>query len=262
MALLPLLRPTGETVSGALARLGVQKRRRAKRLHSDDSSKTHNVKKPKKDYGREAAAALAEAEGGNEVSQAAEAMDVDGATNPAGARIDAGQPAAVVRPKAKGPKDPIDQKISDLTDLASTLTGIHGETDAYDLTHGAIVGILKSEGAVRRNWEPPSADDDPDLEDEDGSAAKPAPTAANGSKRPLIARPSAVTSVPSSASFQYRFKPSPTVSAAQSSQVYGPFGKDDMRKWADGGYFGPQGAHIDVRRQGSDEWVSWAEATR
>lgn len=243
MAVLPLLRPTGETIAGALARLGSEKKRLAKLASS-------TTKRQKKSYAREAAASLAQAEGGGEVSEAAEAMDVDGATNPVGAALEKGK-----APVAKRPKDPIEEKIENLTDLASTLTGVHGETDAYELTHGAIVGMLKSEGAVRRDWIPPSATDEPA---DDGAKATNGGAAAAGAKRPLIQRPTASTAA---TRYSYRFKPSGTVTPDQATQVYGPYSQAEMHGWASGGYFGSDASHIDVKREGSDVWTSWTEAS-
>lgn len=246
IAVLGLLLPNGETVSNALARLGAEKKRLAKSRTEGGAGK--------KTYARSAAAALAEAESRGakdqvDVATAAESMDVDGVTDPVSARLDKGK-APVKRSKDE---DPIDRQIAQLTDLASTLTGMHGEPDAYDYTHGTIVGMLKSEGAVRRDWVPPSAQP---LTSQHPAAGQPSPS--TGAKKPLISRPMATSA--QGPRFQYRFKPSSTVTAAQADQVYGPFGKSEMEGWAGGGYFGPQRDSIVVRKEGDDRWTSFAEA--
>ncbi|POV97992.1 hypothetical protein PSTT_14714, partial [Puccinia striiformis] len=51
----------------------------------------------------------------------------------------------------------LDKRIEEITDLSSMLMGTHEELDMYDMSHGSIVGILKSEGLVPRDRIPPSS---------------------------------------------------------------------------------------------------------
>ncbi|KAI9622730.1 hypothetical protein H4Q26_015012 [Puccinia striiformis f. sp. tritici PST-130] len=51
----------------------------------------------------------------------------------------------------------LDKRIEEITDLSSMLMGTHEELDIYDMSHGSIMGILKSEGLVPREWIPPTS---------------------------------------------------------------------------------------------------------
>ncbi|KAH9813857.1 hypothetical protein DFH28DRAFT_973155 [Melampsora americana] len=128
-----------------------------------------------------------------------------------------------------------DQKIAEITDLASTLMGTHGELDVYDMSHGTITGLLKSEGLVPRDWIPPN-------------------------RKPLIARPTTTLQPnnPSSSLF-YKFKPDPSnpSSLAMPPQIYGPFDRPTMESWAAQGFFGPNANRIDIK---VDYFTIWTES--
>ncbi|CAH7674999.1 hypothetical protein PPACK8108_LOCUS9960 [Phakopsora pachyrhizi] len=163
----------------------------------------------------------------------------------------------------------IDQRITEITDLASTLMGNHGDLDIYDMTHGSIVGTLKSEALVPRDWIPPS-DDSMSFLDLSTQHQHPNDSSSGASKRSLITRPATV-SYPSSQPLQppsnngsdsiyYRFKPDPT-NPKTPADVYGPFGRAMMEGWASQGFFGQTFEKIVVKLDnspdGTSSWGDW-----
>lgn len=151
IGLLSILRE-GETVTGALARLGAMKKK---------------VVRPKGKRAPKVAAVSRD-----------DGMDIDDET-----------PVAPTRPSQSTPVDPVVKQIKLLTHLASTLLSAHGDLEIYEQSYEGIMKTLKEEGAVRRDWNPPrNSFNDASLashEDTDGTNA----TSARSST--LIARPSA-----------------------------------------------------------------------
>lgn len=151
----------------------------------------------------------------------------------------------------------LDKTIGDITDLASTLMSAHGDLDIYDLTHGSITGILKSEGLVPRDWIPPSNRDPvlyhsvikpTSIESSSDQATSPKPL----TRKSLIARPSIAATVQSSQqqrAIYYRFlsDPSNPLAEVDHSAVYGPFDKGMMESWAQQGFFGHEFDRIQVK---------------
>lgn len=219
----------GETVAGALARLGAAKK------------KVVRVKKPR-------APAKTDPDGDD-------VMELDD---------DLPVPSSVSKGKGKAPvvdEDPAARKIELLTHYASTLLSAHGELEIYEQSYADIIKSLKAEGAVRRDWVPPK---DPDAEREAAEAAAAAAAAASeaasqgssGKPRPLIARPT--TSAAAAKRFWYKWKSPPPGQPAD--QEYGPYGHGELSNWVAGGYFGDRGANVVVKVDGQDRWGSWEEA--
>ncbi|KAI9609544.1 hypothetical protein H4Q26_007503 [Puccinia striiformis f. sp. tritici PST-130] len=118
----------------------------------------------------------------------------------------------------------LDKRIEEITDLSSMLMGTHGELDIYDMSHGSILGILKSEGLVPREWIPPSSN--------------------NNIQEEIF----------------YRFIQQPGSSNPQENLlVYGPFDKNTMISWAHQGFFGINFDKILVKlhNHDSDAWGPW-----
>ncbi|GAA5888219.1 hypothetical protein JCM6882_000326 [Rhodosporidiobolus microsporus] len=230
IGLLSLVRP-GESPAKALTRLGNAKKR------------------------ADATAAAAK--------QDDNAMEVDDSAGPSS--TSASSSSASLTPSARYAK-----KIERLTHLASTLLSSHGELEIYDETYEAIIKTLKSEGAVRRDWVPPT---DPDIEVEereereakDKAAAEKAAAreAAGGRSRVVIARPGAGASAPAAhtvtAQYFYRWKEAPPGQPAE--QEFGPYDRPTFEAWIAGGYFGdPKEAdRISVKKEGQEGWKSWRE---
>jgi len=230
IGLLKLVRE-GETVARALARLGDKKKREGVKVK-------RVVVRPK-------------------VGDDVEMTEVDDGTVAAGAAA-SGPPAE---------EDPLATKINLLTHLASTLLSTHGELEIYDQSHADIINTLKSEGAVRRDWVPPI---DPDIELErqaalaaKAEAAQSEPTAANHS-RPLIARKSGAPPPPpptaeqAAVKFKYKWVSPPKDQPADTE--YGPYTRNELDEWVAGGYFGPAGVAISVKKEGEADWNSWRNA--
>jgi len=264
IGLVALVRP-GETVAGALSRLGTAKKRAeaAAAAAADGAGE-----------GKGKAASSSGGGGGND------AMDLDdGAPNPStSTSTSSTSPSSAPSRYAS--------RINRLTHYASTLLSQHGELEVYDHSHEHLVETLKGEGAVRRDWVPPV---DPDLaqdEREAGAAAqrerdereraRDERAAAMGRSRVVIARPSAAAASSSSNGagagagagaageplFWYRWK---EASAGQSAeQEYGPYDRKTLATWVAGGFFGDKedAGRIVLRREGEHgaaEWKSWKD---
>lgn len=159
----------------------------------------------------------------------------------------------------------IEIQIAEITDLASTLMGTHGELDVYDMSHGTITGILKSEGLVPRNWVPPSNDHT----STDTSSRLIPSSNPSATRKPLIARPSTTAPPPppptSALSLFYRFKPDPNNPSTLMvpPQIYGPFDRLTMQSWATQGFFGPYAQGVDIKEDitphGANPWLNWSQ---
>lgn len=254
IGLLALVRP-GETVARALTRLGKAKTRANERQQAAATAATCAAGK---DKGK---------------GKADDAMDLeeDTSNNNGGEQTATGTTAA-------SPSQRYDKKIDRLTHFASTLLSAHGELEIYDQTYEDIIKTLKSEGAVRRDWVPPT---DPDIaleEKEEAAAAREkaradADAAAAGSgkhsgrSRVVIARPSASTGGAGSQAaaaaagqvYYYKWRSPPPGQPAD--QEYGPYDRATLQGWIAGGYFGGADAErILVRTDGEDQsWRGWQQ---
>ncbi|MBW0473570.1 hypothetical protein O181_013285 [Austropuccinia psidii MF-1] len=156
----------------------------------------------------------------------------------------------------------IDKTIAEITDLASTLMATHGDLDIYDMTHGSITGILKSEGLVPRDWMPPSSN----TIYQSTKSSNDSEVNSNPSRKSLISRPTAVSQSSSSTpstSIYYRFKPNPSHqnSVNTNGAVYGPFDRAMMEGWASQGFFGTNFESVEVKIDdsisGLAPWGTW-----
>lgn len=261
IGLLGLVRP-GETVARALTRLGKAKTRADER-HQATSAATSATEKGK--------------------GKADDAMDLEEDNNGGSEQTATG---------TISPSQRYDKKIDRLTHFASTLLSAHGELEIYDQTYEDIIKTLKSEGAVRRDWVPPT---DPDiaLEEKEEAAAvaqekaradadADAAAAAGGSgkhsgrSRVVIARPTAAAAAASSSGstaggagsqaaaaagqvYYYKWRSPPPGQPAD--QEYGPYDRATLQGWIAGGYFGGADAErILVRTDGEDRtWRGWPQ---
>ncbi|GAA6000955.1 hypothetical protein JCM10207_007341 [Rhodosporidiobolus poonsookiae] len=231
----------GETVARALTRLGNAKKRAVEG-----------------EGGEHKPGAAAAAKGKGKTS-GGDAMELDGDS----------APAASDAPAPETPSQRYARKIERLTHLASTLLSSHGELEIYDQTHSDIIKTLKSEGAVRRDWVPPT---DPDIaleeqEEADARRAKAEQHAAEraagagaggGRSRVVIARPTGgAPPAPAGEAYHYRWLNPPE--GQPPDQEYGPYDRATFEGWVAGGYFGDDAARITVRRAGGQELKSWKE---
>jgi CD2 antigen cytoplasmic tail-binding protein 2 len=217
LGLLEMVRE-GETVAGALARLGKQK------------------------------AALS-----SKVTPSSDSMDLDSAPVPSS-----------TAPTVAS----ISARILRLTHLSSTLLSTHGELEIYDATHASIIALLRSEGAVRRDWIPPV---DPSIAEEYLEEAKAkvalASTASSSSgpinrTRALISRPvSTTTNGGGGAGGTFYYKWVVTPAGGEEGKEYGPFGRAEVQGWVGQGYFGSGGEAVVVRKEGGSAWSTWREAS-
>lgn len=252
IGLLGLVRP-GETPAKALTRLGKAKKR-ADELAASKEPKTA------------AAAAASKGKGKGKADGDNDAMDLDEG-DPAAAS------AASTGSSALTPSQRYNKKIDRLTHYASTLLSSHGELEIYDQSYEDIIKTLKAEGAVRRDWVPPT---DPDLaleEQEERAHAKAqaeadaaASAAENGKSggrsRVVIARPTASSTAASTApSTQYFYKWRSPPPGQPADQEYGPYDRATLEGWIAGGYFGgPEADRIFVRTDGgAQSYRSWQE---
>jgi CD2 antigen cytoplasmic tail-binding protein 2 len=224
----------GETVMDALRRLGNEKRRLG-----GNARKTARPNKKK-------------------AAQEGDAMDVDSA---------AAATTAATSPEAEA-LNRVTAQIDEISTLASTLLGPHGETNIYEESWDSIVKTLRLEGEVPRGWEPKLPNDDSTTED---AATVPESTSTSVVNRPLISRPTRTEqqsrptpSAPQSdARYFYRWLPDSGAPADQLGRAYGPFSHTEMVSWVDGHYFGPNGKNIQVRRSSEEDesaWRSWEVA--
>lgn len=263
IGLLSLVRP-GETVARALTRLGKAKTRADERSSS----------------AAEAGKGKGKADASND------AMDVEhnDESAPRGAPSSSSSSSSHLSPQ-QSPSQRYNKKIDRLTHFASTLLSSHGELEIYDQTYEDIIKTLKSEGAVRRDWVPPT---DPDIAleeaeevahhkaqaDADAAAAehhgrsggtggrsrvviarpKVAPTASSASSS---SAPAAATSLQSSYYYKWRSPPP----GQPADQEYGPYDRATLEGWIAGGYFGgAEAERILVRSDGEDSsWRAWKE---
>ncbi|GAA5978001.1 hypothetical protein JCM10908_004191 [Rhodotorula pacifica] len=242
IGLLTLVRP-GETVARALTRLGKAKTRADERAESTTSTTS--------------AASQGKGKAKAEAADGGDAMDLgeDGDSSAAPSSI-------TITPSQRYSK-----KIDRLTHFASTLLSAHGELEIYDQTYEDIIKTLKSEGAVRRDWVPPT---DPDIavEEAEEIAHKKAQAEADaaaaekgqsgGRSRVVIARP---TAAPAAAAAQYYYKWKSPPPGQPAEQEYGPYDRATFEGWIAGGYFGgAEAERILVRADGQEQaWRAWKE---
>ncbi|EJD02484.1 uncharacterized protein FOMMEDRAFT_124988 [Fomitiporia mediterranea MF3/22] len=111
-------------------------------------------------------------------------------------------------------------KIEHLTTLASNLMSL-GDVDIYNKTYEHLLRSVRSGGNVEPDWTPPAV------------------------------------------KYEYKWDVpgSPTSNqsgsgAGTDTQVFGPFGEDEMKAWYDASYFGEAGEKVKVRVVG-EEWGDW-----
>ncbi|KAA1072273.1 hypothetical protein PGT21_031586 [Puccinia graminis f. sp. tritici] len=153
----------------------------------------------------------------------------------------------------------LDRRIGEITDLASMLMGTHGELDIYEMSHGSITGILKSEGLVPRDWVPPSSQD---ISITSSSGVQ--SDTSQPARKSLISRPSIASALAQPPQIYYKFIHSspPTSNPSESeAPVYGPFDKSTMLSWAQQGFFGHDFERILVKLDssltGNATWGPW-----
>jgi len=139
-------------------------------------------------------------------------------------------PSLDVDPSVEHPSQhPENSAIDRITALASTLMAM-GELHIYEETHRTLLHSVKEAGVVARNWIP-------------SSAAPPPPPPESLIK------------------YQYRWAPDYLATAtggAKATDVFGPYGKDEMLAWKGASYFGSHGERIQLRRMGEEGWSDWA----
>jgi len=93
-----------------------------------------------------------------------------------------------------------------------------GEADIYDKTYEHLLRAVRGAGNVEPDWVPPSAD----------------------------------------VKYEYKWDVPEAGAGADSRQVFGPFGAEEMKSWYDAAYFGATGEKVKVRVTGG-EWGEWDE---
>ncbi|GAA6020044.1 hypothetical protein JCM11491_004908 [Sporobolomyces phaffii] len=158
-------------------------------------------------------------------------------------------------------------KINRLTHFASTLLSAHGELEIYDQSHDDIVKTLKMEGAVRRDWVPPTdSREDQEMERREEVAWKErerdekernharnrdGASTTEGRSRVVISRPT-TSSTARSTKFWYKWNPAPA--GQNPDEKYGPFEQAELESWIQQGYFGDhEASRILLRRDGDDQ---------
>jgi len=162
----------------------------------------------------------------------------------------------------------LDRRIGEITDLASMLMGTHGELDIYDMSHGSIVGILKSEGLVSRDWVPPRVEEEVRSRT-DGHSGGATPVRPHSAGKPLISRPTtlaaaaAAATLPQSPQVYYKFIQPQDPPSGADPPVYGPFDLPTMHAWAQQGFFGNNfdrilvKIHLHSSDPGNAPWGHW-----
>ncbi|KAK9894366.1 hypothetical protein P389DRAFT_95521 [Cystobasidium minutum MCA 4210] len=163
-----LVKP-GESVQAALARLGKARKEEQeaeKERLKKERRKNKSNSAPKKDFDapddpathHPSTASTASASSASKTET--QDMDIDPLAPP--------RPSASSIAKGKGKEtdsssttandSPTKLAIDRLTTLASTLLGVHGETDIYEETHEGVIRQLIAEGEVPRGWTPKNED--------------------------------------------------------------------------------------------------------
>lgn len=193
-----LVKP-GESVQVALARLGKARKEEneaeKERLKTERRKKKSSGSAPKKDFDAPDNPATQHAPSASSAEQT-ERQDMD--LNP----LAPPNPSAA---SLKGKGKEVDSSASDsptkiaidrLTTLASTLLGVHGETDIYEETHEGIIRQLIAEGEVPRGWTPKNEDilsrtENGQEAGADAADVQERPQRKGVISRPLISRPKA-----------------------------------------------------------------------
>lgn len=172
--------------------------------------------------------------------------------------------------------DKLSANIELLTQLSSALLSIHGELEIYEQSREQIIQDLKSEGAVRRDWAPPTTDGEEELEqaieqeiaeaamdqeeDEEGNrrtgrrVVKIARPAGNG----VAASSAAASSAADGRKFMYKWRETPADQEAD--KEYGPYGMQELAQWTGAGYFGANGEAIWVKPTAdASTWQAWTD---
>lgn len=190
-----LVKP-GETVQSALARLGKARKEEVEiekeRLKKEKRKNKSNA--PKKDFDAPDNPAVQNTPSTSSAEKT-EKQDMD---------LDPLAPPNPSTGSIKGKGKETDSSSSDsstkiaidrLTTLASTLLGIHGETDIYEETHEGVIRQLIAEGEVPRGWTPKNEDILSRTSQDNGSSTitnvQEQPQRKGVVSRPLISRPKA-----------------------------------------------------------------------
>lgn len=192
-----LVKP-GETVQAALARLG-KARKEEQEAEKERLKKERRQKKasaPKKDFDAPDDPATYHPSTTSSKSAASaqntetKDMDLDplAPPNPSASSISKGK-GKETDPHAND--SPTKIAIDRLTTLASTLLGVHGETDIYEETHEGIIRQLIAEGEVPRGWTPKNEEILAGGNANGHAVEEEKPQRKSVISRPLIARPSA-----------------------------------------------------------------------
>ncbi|GAA5900581.1 uncharacterized protein JCM6883_002888 [Sporobolomyces salmoneus] len=164
-------------------------------------------------------------------------------------------------------------KINRLTHFASTLLSSHGELEIYDQRYENIIKTLKMEGAVRRDWVPPTdTDEDQEIEriemmewtlrEQESKEQKKGDLASgsrDGRSRVVISRPTTTGSTAATAKYWYKWNPAPE--GQNPDEKYGPFERNELESWIQQGYFGDsEASRILVKKDGDlGEFRKWSE---
>lgn len=196
-----LVKP-GESVQAALARLGKARKEEVEqekeRLKKERrQNKASSSSKPKKDFDAPDEPSMhhpASAESSNKTETHDMDLDPLAPPNPSSSSALAkGKGRETDSTMAASSDSQTKIAIDRLTTLASTLLGVHGETDIYEETHEGIIRQLIAEGEVPRGWTPKNdapAASSANGKQENGSNGKDNVRKSVVS-RPLISRPRA-----------------------------------------------------------------------
>jgi len=112
--------------------------------------------------------------------------------------------------------------IERVTSIASTLMSL-GNMDIYEETYESLLRTVRRSGVAPADWTP-------------------------------------LPAVPADAKYEYRWSSSFVAASGgqvSNTEVYGPFGKDELLIWRDGAYFGESGDRIELRMVGRKDWGGW-----
>lgn len=192
-----LVKP-GETVQAALARLGKARKEEneAEKERLKKEKRKQKSTAPKKDFDAPDNPATQHAPSSSSAEKTErQDMDLDPLTphNPSASSIVKGKGKAT--DSTSSSDSPTKVAIDRLTTLASTLLGVHGETDIYEETYEGIIRQLIAEGEVPRGWEPKNEDILSETQPGNGVDAvkevEEKPQRKGVISRPLISRPKA-----------------------------------------------------------------------
>lgn len=200
-----LVKP-GESVQAALARLG-KARKEEQEAEKERLKKERRKNKasnaPKRDFDapddpathHPSVTSSSAANSANKTETQDMDLDPLAAPNPSASSILKGKGKETDSSSSTNANDsPTKIAIDRLTTLASTLLGVHGETDIYEETYEGVIRQLIAEGEVPRGWTPKNEDilsGSPGKNENGESASDGKPQRKSVIARPLISRPQA-----------------------------------------------------------------------